>query len=75
MKTIFTEKVKHKEVGELKPVEETNTFATYDHKCSKCGHNKAQLIECGAWYGDEDKVIRFKCGKCGHTVNLEGKIK
>jgi len=44
-----------------------NQLATFPHKCKKCGHEKAQVIECGVWYSDEAGVVRYRCGKCGYT--------
>ena len=52
-----------------------NILAVYDHICKKCGHNKCELIEIAPLYGDEDAMIRMKCGKCGFTEQLEGKVK
>jgi len=37
------------------------------HKCSKCGYEKAELIEKGVMYTDEDYAYYFKCGRCGHV--------
>ncbi|MBU0460677.1 MAG: hypothetical protein KKH52_02955 [Nanoarchaeota archaeon] len=51
-----------------------NILAVYDHKCKKCGYEKAEMREIGAFYGDEDNVVRMKCGKCGHVEQLEGKV-
>lgn len=48
-------------------VEDKNELATFPHKCKKCGHEQAQVIEMGVWYSDEAGVVRFKCGKCGYT--------
>jgi|SRR3990172_8404401 len=42
-----------------------NEFATYKHKCQKCSFGKAQVIDIGSFYSDEDDLILFKCGKCG----------
>lgn len=70
----FTEKIKHKHLGELNPIEEKNEFANFSNKCPKCGYDKAQIINCGIWYGDEDEVIRLKCGKCGYVEGQDGKI-
>ena len=69
---IFSEKMTKKD-NEIHIVTEENRFAVYDHKCEKCGYEKAQLIECGIWIGDEDSVMRFKCGKCGHVEDMSEK--
>lgn len=61
-----------------KPIEVAdgvNILAVHDHKCSKCGYLKAELIEISAAYSDEDNCYRMKCGKCGHVDVLEGKLK
>jgi DNA-directed RNA polymerase subunit M/transcription elongation factor TFIIS len=50
-----------------------NHLAVYDHKCQKCGYDKCELIEKGAWYSDEDNTYQMKCGKCGSIEQLEGK--
>ena len=47
-----------------------NEFATYKHKCPKCGHNKAQVIDVGIFYSDEDNLILLKCGKCGWSERI-----
>jgi len=44
---------------------EKNPFATYFNKCQKCGYDKAQIIDMGVFYSDEDNLIMLKCGKCG----------
>ena len=52
-----------------------NRLAVHDHPCKKCGHGKAELIEIAPFYSDEDYVLRMKCGKCGKTEQLDGKVK
>ena len=47
--------------------ESHNILAVHNHICSKCGYNKAEIIEKGIWYSDEDQVVIYKCGKCGNT--------
>ncbi len=59
----------------IEVVEDKNPLAVYDHKCKKCGYDKAQLIEIGIWYSDEDDVVRYKCGRCGYVEKAEGKVK
>jgi len=49
---------------------EENIYATYDHICTKCGHNKAQIIDLGIKYSDEDNLIFLKCGKCGISERI-----
>ncbi len=52
-----------------------NILAVHDHTCPKCGYGKAELMEIGAFYSDEDNVCKYKCGKCGYVKMVEGKIK
>jgi len=47
-----------------------NTFADYEHICKKCGYNKAQIIDMGIFYSDEDNLILLKCGKCGYAERI-----
>ena len=42
-----------------------NVFATYNHKCEKCGYNKVQILDLGVFISDEDNLILLKCGRCG----------
>ena len=51
-----------------------NIFATYEHKCKKCGYDKAQVIDCRVFYSDEDTVIFLKCGKCGFSERIGKKV-
>ena len=63
---------KVEEVGEG-VVSSINEFATYDHKCEKCGYGKAQIVDMGQWYSDEDNIIVLRCGKCGWAENVSRK--
>lgn len=58
---------KKKEKGELGEgaVDKENVFASYEHKCSKCGFDKAEFIDAGVFYSDEDNIYMIKCGNCG----------
>ena len=47
-----------------------NPFATYKHKCKKCGYGKAQIIDSGVYVSDEDNLIMLKCGKCGYAERV-----
>ena len=71
-KNIISEKIKAKK-DEFCIIREDNTLAVYNHKCKKCGYEKAQLIECGIWVGDEDSVVKYKCGKCGYVEDVSEK--
>lgn len=65
---------KHKPVEGISVSDGRNILAVHHHKCKKCGYDKAELIEIAPFYSDEDFITRMKCGKCGHTEQLEGKI-
>lgn len=47
-----------------------NTFANYLNKCKKCGYDKAEIIDMGIFYSDEDNLILLKCGKCGFSERI-----
>lgn len=53
--------------------EDKNEFATYKNKCSKCGYEKAEIIDIGVKYSDEDNLIFLKCGKCGFSERIGDK--
>lgn len=59
------EKIAHKKQLKGKISKSQNEFADYKHKCQKCGYGKAQVIDIGSFYSDEDDLIMLKCGKCG----------
>ncbi len=52
-----------------------NILAVHDHVCTKCHFNKAELVEIGCFYSDEDVVAQYKCGKCAHVDLAEGKLR
>jgi len=54
-------------------VADQNSFATYNHKCKKCGYEKAEIVDLGIFYSDEDNLIFLKCGKCGYSERLGDK--
>ena len=63
------EKILHKyQIGRVLSV--GNEFATYKNKCLKCGYDKAQIIDMGISYSDEDNLILLKCGKCGWSERV-----
>lgn len=65
-----SEKLPEKEeIGEG-AIKGENIFATYDHECKKCGYGKAQVIDCGVFYSDEDSIIFIRCGKCGFSEKI-----
>jgi len=61
------------EVGEGS-VKDENIYADYKHKCPKCGYDKAQIIDCGIFYSDEDNLIFLKCGKCGFSERVGDRV-
>ena len=65
----------NQQIKSLEVADGQNILAVHDHICTKCGHNKAELIEISAAYSDEDNCYRMRCGKCNHVDVLEGKLK
>ena len=51
-----------------------NLFANYKNICKKCGYNKAQVLDMGIFYSDEDNLILLKCGKCGFAERIGRKV-
>jgi len=51
-------------------VSDENIYATYDNICKKCGYGKAQVIDLGVKYSDEDNLFFLKCGKCGFSQRI-----
>lgn len=51
-------------------VKEENEYANYHNICKKCGYEKAQIIDLGVFYSDEDNLIFLKCGKCGYSERI-----
>jgi len=47
-----------------------NLFATYKHKCEKCGYDYAQVLDLGIFYSDEDNLILLQCGRCGYSERV-----
>ena len=50
--------------------DDKNIFATYSNICKKCGHDKAQILDLGIFYSDEDNLILLKCGNCGFSEKI-----
>jgi len=67
------EKIPEEEEVGKGSVEDKNVYATYNHECPKCGFDKAQVIDCGVFYSDEDNLIFLKCGKCGYSERVGDK--
>jgi len=71
---ITSEKIKRpKKIGEGS-VKDKDIFATYNHICKKCGYDKAEVIDMGIFYSDEDNLIFLKCGKCGFSERIGRKV-
>ena len=66
---------KGREVRRIEAADGVNILAVHDHVCKKCGYDKAELLEIGPSYSDEDGIYRMKCGSCGHVEQLEGKVR
>ncbi|MBU2612451.1 MAG: hypothetical protein KKB62_01900 [Nanoarchaeota archaeon] len=74
-KGLVSKEVVKKEVQKGKGIsEEENIYANYPHKCKKCGYEKAQIIDMGIKYSDEDNLIFLKCGKCGFSERIGRKV-
>ena len=71
-KIIIKEKTDSKK--EIEIADNINRLAVHKNICKKCGHDRAELIEIGAMYGDESDVVRLKCGKCNHVENIGYKL-
>ena len=54
-------------------IKDKNIYATYPHKCEKCGYDKAEVIDEGVKYTDEAGVILLECGKCGWSERVNKK--
>ncbi len=70
---IRTEKIKPKKEIGVGVVKDKNIFATYPFKCKKCGYDKAEIIDQGVKYSDEESEILFQCGKCEWTERINKK--
>lgn len=68
-----SEKIKPKLRGKG-VIDDKNILATYKHKCKKCGYDKAQVLDLGIFYSDEDNLILLKCGKCGYSERIGRKV-
>ena len=53
---------------------EENLLANYKNICKKCGYEKAQILDMGIFYSDEDNLILLKCGKCGFSERVGRKV-
>ena len=51
-------------------IKNENPWANYHNKCPKCGYGKAQVIDMGIFYSDEDNLIMLKCGKCRYSERI-----
>jgi DNA-directed RNA polymerase subunit M/transcription elongation factor TFIIS len=60
------------QVKALEIMERNNPLASYEHVCSKCGFDKAQVVTKGIMITDEDEYVAFVCGSCGHHDKPDG---
>ena len=72
-KLIEDEKIIHAPRRGKGVAKDRDVFASYNHKCKKCGYGKAEMMNLGAQYSDENELVIVKCGKCGYTERLEKK--
>lgn len=66
----FHEKMEKQEDKGTGIKEVNNEFANYLNVCKKCGYDKAQILDLGVFYSDEDNLILLKCGKCGFCERI-----
>ena len=64
-----SETIKNNKVG-TGVQDDKNILATYFNKCKKCGYDKAQVLDMGIFYSDEDNLILLKCGSCGFSERI-----
>ncbi|MEK6842257.1 MAG: hypothetical protein AABX84_00415 [Nanoarchaeota archaeon] len=65
-----SEKIKEKKEFGNGIKDDKNEFATYPNKCKKCGYDKAQVLDLGIFYSDEDNLILLKCGNCDFSERI-----
>ena len=58
----------------IEVADDSNILAVHDYICKHCGYGKAEMLEIGAFYADEDNVVQMKCEKCRKVSRLEGKV-
>ncbi|MGD9276862.1 MAG: hypothetical protein PVJ67_06855 [Candidatus Pacearchaeota archaeon] len=71
---ITTEKINKLPKRKEGSVKDEDVFASYKHICKKCGYDKAEVIDMGIFYSDEDNLILLKCGKCGYSERVGRKV-
>jgi len=68
------EKIVHAPERNMRAAIERNEYASYKNICKKCGFNRAQVIDAGVSYSDEDNLILIRCGKCGYTERIGRRV-
>ena len=64
----FSEKIERIEKGEgILNSEQEEIHQGFPHKCKKCEHDFAEVVDLGISYSDESSVILFRCKKCGNV--------
>jgi|SRR3989344_2274719 len=58
---------KQKETKKIEIIDDKDHLAVHKNICPKCGYDRAQLIDIAPFYGDEEPIIRYKCGKCKYV--------
>ncbi len=72
MQTRTKEEITYKHEKVKASDQQGNMLAVHKHKCPYCGYDKAEVMSYSSWWADESEVTKFKCGKCGKVVHLEG---
>jgi len=54
-------------------VDDENVFASYEHKCEKCAYGKAEVVDQGIKYSDEESSVLLRSGKCGWSEQISKK--
>lgn len=65
--------INHQQTHRIRVSDGINHLAVHDHSCSKCNHDKAEMLEIAPMYSDEDPLVKMRCGKCNHVDILDGK--
>ncbi len=64
------EKIREEEKRGKGVIDKKDSPTIYKHKCSKCGHENAEVSDLGLFYSDEDNVYLITCANCGHSERI-----